>query len=122
VIIFFNIVPHVSEFTTSNGTSTVGDVTVALWQLTVALFVAGGAVGSLGSSWICEKLGRRNGNMVNQIPAILCGALSFAAKYANAPELLMVGRFCVGLTAGAGCTYVPVYLTEIAPTQYRSLF
>jgi hypothetical protein len=45
----------------------VGALTVALWQLTIALFVAGGAVGSLGSSWVCEKLGRRNGNMVNQV-------------------------------------------------------
>jgi len=97
----------------------VGATTVALWQLTVALFVAGGAVGSLGSGWICETLGRRNGNAVNQIPAILCGILSWAAKSAGAPEMLMAGRFLAGLSAGAGCTYVPVYLTEIAPTKYR---
>ena len=43
----------------------IGDLTVALWQLTVALFVAGGAVGSLGSGYICEKFGRRNGNLEN---------------------------------------------------------
>ena len=97
----------------------VGATTVALWQLTVALFVAGGAVGSLGSGWICETLGRRNGNAVNQIPAILCGILSWAAKSAGAPEMLMAGRFLAGLSAGAGCTYVPVYLTEIAPTKFR---
>jgi len=103
----------------TDGDANVGATTVALWQLTVALFVAGGAVGSLGSGWICETLGRRNGNAVNQIPAILCGILSFAAKSAGTPELLMAGRFLAGLSAGAGCTYVPVYLTEIAPTQYR---
>lgn len=97
----------------------IGSTTVLLWQLTVALFVAGGAVGSLGSGWICDTLGRRNGNAVNQIPAILCGILSFAAKSAGSPEMLMAGRFLAGLSAGAGCTYVPVYLTEIAPTQYR---
>ena len=97
----------------------VGATTVALWQLTVALFVAGGAVGSLGSGWICETLGRRNGNAVNQIPSILCGILSWAAKSAGAPEMLMAGRFLAGLSAGAGCTYVPVYLTEIAPTKLR---
>ena len=74
---------------------------------------------SLGSGWICETLGRRNGNAVNQIPAILCGVLSFAAKHAGSPEMLMAGRFCAGLSAGAGCTYVPVYLTEIAPTRFR---
>jgi len=97
----------------------VGDATVALWQLTIALFVAGGAIGSFGSSWLCERLGRRNANMVNQVPAILCGILSFLAKQTGFPELLMAGRFLVGLTAGAGCCYVPVYLTEIAPTRLR---
>jgi len=97
----------------------VGDATVALWQLTIALFVAGGAIGSFGSSWLCERLGRRNANMVNQVPAILCGILSLLAKQTGFPELLMAGRFLVGLTAGAGCCYVPVYLTEIAPTRLR---
>ena len=57
--------------------------------------------------------------MINQIPFIICGILSFLAKYARAPEMLMAGRFFAGLGAGAGCTYVPVYLTEIAPTKYR---
>ena len=72
-----------------------------------------------GSSWFCEKLGRRQANAINQIPFILCGIVSAAAKFAASPELLMIGRFLAGLGAGAGCTYVPVYLTEIAPTKIR---
>ena len=73
----------------------------------------------LGSSWFCERLGRRTGNIINQLPFIFCGILSVVAKYAASPELLMAGRFLAGLGAGAGCTYVPVYLTEIAPTKIR---
>jgi MFS family permease len=98
-----------------------GDLTLGLWQLTVALYVLGSMCGAFGSSCICEKLGRRKANMVNQLPAILAGILSFGAKYAKTPELLMIGRFLAGLTAGAGCTYVPVYLVEIGGLKYQAV-
>ncbi len=45
--------------------------------------------------------------------------MSGIAKGTKSPELLILGRFILGMNIGLGSGLVPMYLTEIAPIKYR---
>ncbi|CAO1426271.1 unnamed protein product, partial [Diamesa tonsa] len=90
-----------------------------LWSFIVSIFLVGGAIGSLGGSYIADRIGRKGSYLTCAILFII-GAFCFQfCRALSSVELLCLGRFFVGLASGMTTTCLPMYLTEIAPLQLR---
>ena len=50
---------------------------------------------------------------------ILAGVLMLCSKYADSYEMLIAGRFFIGVNAGINAGIAPMYLTEISPVALR---
>src|SRR5215203_1399316 len=91
-------------------------LTPFLEGLVVASILLGAAVGAGSAGPLSDKLGRRN--------LILIAGVLFAIGALGAPLAPNVGvlvffRVVLGLAVGAAALTVPLYLSEIAPTQIR---
>src|SRR4051794_15940745 len=81
-----------------------------------AAMPAGSLVGSLCSSFLADRLSRRNAIQIGSLVWIL-GAIFQAAS--NGVALLCVGRVIGGIAIGICSAIVPVYQSEIAPKEIR---
>lgn len=76
-----------------------------------------GAIFGAGSSGpLSDKLGRRRLVFIIAI-VFIAGALLLAG--AQNLSMLVIGRFIIGLAVGGSSAIVPVYLSEMAPTDKR---
>ncbi|KAI9108983.1 hypothetical protein K1719_019938 [Acacia pycnantha] len=84
--------------------------------LVVSIFIAGAFIGSISTGSLVDKLGCRHTFQIDSIPLVLGALLS-----ANAHSLdeILWGRFLVGLGIGFNTVLVPLYISEVAPTNYR---
>ena len=71
------------------------------------------------SGWLANKLGRKRGIQITQIFSFSGAILSGAAQAAKSYEMLILGRFCIGIACGLFTGLVPLYITEVAPVQLR---
>lgn len=53
---------------------------------------------------------------------IVSGVLMGFCKMANSVEMLIIGRFIVGLYCGLCSGFVPMYISEVSPTALRGAF
>ncbi|XP_060528587.1 solute carrier family 2, facilitated glucose transporter member 3-like isoform X1 [Cylas formicarius] len=90
-----------------------------LWSFIVAIFLVGGAVGSLSGSVTADKIGRRSGLIVSSILGIAGALLFVTSKPANSVEMLVIGRIFVGLSSGLITTIMPMYLMELSPPDLK---
>ncbi|EGQ0356645.1 sugar porter family MFS transporter [Staphylococcus pseudintermedius] len=84
--------------------------------LIVSSMLVGAIVGAGLSGPLSEKLGRRRLVFMISIVFII-GALILAL--APTMEILVLGRVIIGLAVGGSTAIVPVYLSELAPTDAR---
>ncbi|MGJ5699282.1 sugar porter family MFS transporter [Staphylococcus chromogenes] len=84
--------------------------------LVVASMLFGAIFGSGFSGPLSEKLGRRRLVFIISIIFIV-GTLVLAL--APTVEIVVLGRFIIGLAVGGSTAIVPVYLSELAPTDAR---
>ncbi|WP_353418541.1 sugar porter family MFS transporter [Staphylococcus delphini] len=84
--------------------------------LVVSSMLVGAIVGAGLSGPLSEKLGRRRLVFMISIVFII-GALILAL--APTMEFLVLGRVIIGLAVGGSTAIVPVYLSELAPTDAR---
>jgi SP family sugar:H+ symporter-like MFS transporter len=82
----------------------------------VASLLLGAMIGAGVSGRLADRLGRRRLIMIAAVIFTL-GALAAAA--APNPGLLVAARFVIGLAVGSAALVVPLYLSEIAPTEIR---
>ncbi|XP_062991800.1 solute carrier family 2, facilitated glucose transporter member 3-like [Elgaria multicarinata webbii] len=94
----------------------------SLWSLSVAIFSVGGMIGSLSVGLFVNRFGRRNSMLLVNILAIVGGTLMGFSKLAHAVEMFIIGRFVIGLFCGLCTGFVPMYISEIAPTALRGAF
>uniref|UniRef100_A0A8I3PDC9 Solute carrier family 2, facilitated glucose transporter member 4 n=1 Tax=Canis lupus familiaris TaxID=9615 RepID=A0A8I3PDC9_CANLF len=90
-----------------------------LWALSVAIFSVGGMISSFLIGIISQWLGRKRAMLVNNVLAVLGGALMGLAHAAASYEMLILGRFLIGAYSGLTSGLVPMYVGEIAPTHLR---
>uniref|UniRef100_A0A8C7ZDC0 Solute carrier family 2 member 1a n=1 Tax=Oryzias sinensis TaxID=183150 RepID=A0A8C7ZDC0_9TELE len=91
----------------------------ALWSVSVAIFSVGGMLGSFSVGLFVNRFGRRNSMlMASALPFIAAAFMGFS-KLAASFEMLIVGRFIVGLHSGLSTGFVPMYVEEISPTLLR---
>ncbi|WP_340296945.1 sugar porter family MFS transporter [Staphylococcus coagulans] len=84
--------------------------------LVVSSMLVGAIFGSGFSGPLSEKLGRRRLVFIISIVFII-GALILAS--APSMEVLVIGRLVIGFAVGGSTAIVPVYLSELAPTEAR---
>lgn len=59
--------------------------------------------------------------LVNVLPMV-AGILMGFSKMARAVEMLIIGRFIIGVFCGLCTGLVPVYISEVSPTALRGAF
>ncbi|XP_035219475.1 solute carrier family 2, facilitated glucose transporter member 1-like isoform X1 [Stegodyphus dumicola] len=94
-------------------------VVTVIFSLMVSVFCLGGMIGALGTAFLAEKFGRKGGLLLNNILVFIAAALMGFGKMAKSYEMLIVGRFVIGLNSGLNAGLAPMYLTEISPIHLR---
>uniref|UniRef100_A0A8C8SD40 Major facilitator superfamily (MFS) profile domain-containing protein n=1 Tax=Pelusios castaneus TaxID=367368 RepID=A0A8C8SD40_9SAUR len=102
--------------------ATSSELLTSLWSLSVAIFSVGGMIGSFSVGLFVNRFGRRNSMLMVNILAIVGGILMGFSKMAGAVEMLIIGRFIIGLFCGLSTGFVPMYISEISPTALRGAF
>ncbi|XP_051515975.1 solute carrier family 2, facilitated glucose transporter member 1-like [Myxocyprinus asiaticus] len=90
-----------------------------LWSVSVAIFSVGGIFGSFSVGLFVNRFGRRNSMLFVNVLAFIAAAFMGFSKLAASWEMLIIGRFIVGLYSGLSTGFVPMYVGEIAPTSLR---
>ncbi|XP_061591573.1 solute carrier family 2, facilitated glucose transporter member 1-like [Cololabis saira] len=91
----------------------------ALWSLSVAIFSVGGMLGSFSVGLFVNRFGRKNSMLMANVLAFIAAVFMGFSKLATSFEMLIVGRFIVGLYSGLSTGFVPMYVEEISPTSLR---
>uniref|UniRef100_A0A8D0A000 Solute carrier family 2, facilitated glucose transporter member 4 n=1 Tax=Sander lucioperca TaxID=283035 RepID=A0A8D0A000_SANLU len=91
----------------------------SLWSLSVAIFSIGGMLSSFCVGFISEWLGRRKAMLINNMFAFIGGSLMGLSKLCRSFEMLILGRFIIGIYCGLSSGLTPMYVGEIAPTSLR---
>src|SRR5437763_3098063 len=82
----------------------------------VAGLLLGAMVGAALAGWLSDRLGRRRLIMIAAL-VFIAGALVCA--FAPTVAVLVAGRVILGFAVGSAALVVPLYLSEIAPTEIR---
>ncbi|XP_036619642.1 solute carrier family 2, facilitated glucose transporter member 9 isoform X2 [Trichosurus vulpecula] len=90
-----------------------------LWSVTVSIFAIGGLVGTIAVTFIGKVLGRKYMLLVNNAFAILAALLMACSQEAGSFEMLILGRFIMGIDGGIALSVLPMYLNEISPKETR---
>src|ERR671916_1189142 len=91
-------------------------LTPFLEGLVVASLLLGAAAGAASAGPLSDRLGRRN---LIVIAAILFTIGAIGAALAPNVGVLILFRVVLGLAVGTAALVVPLYLSEIAPTEIR---
>ncbi|GCC18804.1 hypothetical protein chiPu_0020896 [Chiloscyllium punctatum] len=90
-----------------------------IWSLAVAIFSVGGMCGSFSVGLFVNRFGRRNSMLMINVLAFIGAALMGFSKLASSFEMLILGRFIIGIYCGLTTGFVPMYVGEISPTALR---
>ncbi|XP_001950963.1 solute carrier family 2, facilitated glucose transporter member 1 isoform X2 [Acyrthosiphon pisum] len=90
-----------------------------IWAVAVSIFCVGGMVGGLSTGFVAEKFGRKGGLLVSNALVILSAALQGVSKMYSSYELIIIGRFIIGINSGLNAGLTPMYLAEISPMNLR---
>ncbi|XP_063313137.1 solute carrier family 2, facilitated glucose transporter member 11-like [Pelobates fuscus] len=90
-----------------------------IWSTIVSIFTLGGLLGTYIGGNMANKLGRKKTLLINNFFAIVAAFFMGLAEPAGLFELLIIGRFFIGINAGIGICVQPLYLGEIAPKSIR---
>ncbi|MDF0529232.1 sugar porter family MFS transporter [Tsukamurella sp. 8F] len=92
------------------------DLGTTMTQAMASVVVVGEILGAILAGWLANRFGRKR----SMVTVGACYAI-FAVLSAVAPnpELLLVARFCLGLTVGVSVVVVPVFVAESAPSAKR---
>ncbi|KAM8960703.1 solute carrier family 2, facilitated glucose transporter member 11-like [Pelodytes ibericus] len=92
-----------------------------IWSIIVSVFTLGGLLGTYIGGNVAMKIGRKKTLLMNNLFAIIAAFFMGIAQPAGYFELLIIGRFFIGINAGIGMCVQPLYLGEISPRHIRGL-
>lgn len=90
-----------------------------LYSIVVSIFAIGGMVGGFSGGTMANRFGRKGGLLLNNVLGIIGGSLMWCAKVAYSYEMLICGRFVIGINCGLNTSLVPMYISEISPLNLR---
>ncbi|XP_064199931.1 solute carrier family 2, facilitated glucose transporter member 9 [Anguilla rostrata] len=96
-----------------------GETLTLLWSITVSIFAIGGLLGALVVTVLIKVLGRQGTLLVNNIFAVIAALLMSLGERAGSFEMIIVGRFIIGVDSGIALSALPMYLGEISPKEIR---
>src|SRR5947208_5402632 len=82
----------------------------------VAGLLLGAMIGAAFAGWLSDRLGRRR---LIIIAAVVFTFGALLAAFAPSVWVLIAARVIIGLAVGSAALVVPLYLSEIAPTEIR---
>ncbi|XP_053994603.1 solute carrier family 2, facilitated glucose transporter member 1-like isoform X4 [Hylaeus volcanicus] len=94
------------------------EVTI-IWAIAVSIFCVGGMIGGSLVGWVADRFGRKGGLLLNNILVLLTVIFEGSAKAARSYEMIVIGRFIIGINAGLNAGLAPMYLAEISPIHLR---
>ncbi|CAF2734032.1 unnamed protein product [Rotaria sp. Silwood2] len=106
-------------FAAISGTSFHFGYASGVFSLAVSIFALGGMIGGLFGGFITNRLGRKGGMFLNNVISSIACVLMFLSKLIYSYELLIGGRFLIGLACGYGSSVAPTYINEISPRNLR---
>ncbi|KAJ0177946.1 hypothetical protein K1T71_006819 [Dendrolimus kikuchii] len=93
-----------------------------IFSVVVSIFAVGGMIGCPLASWLVEKQGRKMALLMNAGFGVIGAAFMGFSKIAGSVEMLIIGRFLIGVNCGFATTASPTYVSEIAPLRLRGAF
>ncbi|KAL2329513.1 hypothetical protein Fmac_017094 [Flemingia macrophylla] len=82
----------------------------------VSALLAGATVGSFTGGALADKFGRTRTFQLDAIPLAIGG---FLCATAQSVETMIIGRLLAGIGIGVASAIVPLYISEISPTEIR---
>lgn len=82
----------------------------------VSILLAGATLGSFTGGSLADKFGRTRTFQLDAIPLAVGAFLSATAQNV---QTMMIGRLLAGIGIGISSAIVPLYISEIAPTEIR---
>uniref|UniRef100_A0A3Q2PMV7 Solute carrier family 2 member 3b n=1 Tax=Fundulus heteroclitus TaxID=8078 RepID=A0A3Q2PMV7_FUNHE len=96
--------------------------TTMVWSFAVAIFSVGGMIGSFSVGTMVTKFGRRKSMVIANVLAVLGGGLMGLSSLSRSFEMVIIGRFIIGVFCGLCTGLTPMYVGEISPTAVRGAF
>ncbi|XP_028043514.1 glucose transporter type 1-like isoform X1 [Bombyx mandarina] len=93
-----------------------------IFSVIVSIFAVGGMIGCPLASWMLDTQGRKKALLYNAAFGIIGAAFMGFSKLATSVEMLIIGRFLIGINCGFATTASPTYVSEIAPVRMRGAF
>ncbi|KOX67160.1 Solute carrier family 2, facilitated glucose transporter member 1 [Melipona quadrifasciata] len=90
-----------------------------IWSIAVSIFCVGGMIGGSLVGTIADRFGRKGGLLLNNILVLVTVIFEGCAKTAKSYEMIIIGRFIIGINAGLNAGLAPMYLSEISPIHLR---
>ncbi|XP_048462318.1 solute carrier family 2, facilitated glucose transporter member 9 [Rhincodon typus] len=90
-----------------------------LWSIIVSICAIGGLIGAFIVTPFVKHLGRKGTLLLNNGFAILAALLMSLSETAGFFEMLILGRFIIGVNGGIALSALPMYLGEISQKHIR---
>jgi len=108
-----------SSYVNRTGEPLSTDAVTMIWSWAVSIYCVGGIIGGSITGLVSERMGRKGGLLFNNIFALIGAVFEGLSMMANSYELVIVGRFIIGINCGLNAGLAPMYLSEISPVHLR---
>ncbi|XP_060539717.1 solute carrier family 2, facilitated glucose transporter member 11-like isoform X1 [Pantherophis guttatus] len=103
------------------GVSLPPDRLAVLWSFIISIYCLGGLLGCLWSGSLAVRYGKKKTLICSNFIIIVGALLIGSSKMARSFEIILMGRFLYGISAGLCLNIHGPYLGEISPKKFRGL-
>ncbi|KAM3826099.1 solute carrier family 2, facilitated glucose transporter member 11-like [Vipera latastei] len=104
-----------------HGVAVSPDRLAVLWSFIISIYCLGGLLGCLWSGSLAMRYGKKKTLICSDFIIIVGALLIGSSKMARSFEIILMGRFLYGISAGLCLNIHGPYLSEISPKKFRGL-